>query len=181
MGVYLFRGNIFTGCMNTFGHQYMVNLIYLSITYIKTNLIPKTSVVRKKNIWQHYFNTCNINLMVLIYLGKKSLYIDELVLKFVTHWQLKFLVVSQILWKQWMEVRCGSGVMVSKLDLQTFTWEFKSHLVPSSCSLMPHLSKKLSKLQLFINISEFKRSLINKIRQFLFYYISKHIWNTSLL
>ena len=42
---------------------------------------------------------------------------------------------------------CASGsVMVSKLDLQTYTSEFKSHWVPHSYGLVPHLSKKLSKL-----------------------------------
>ena len=37
-------------------------------------------------------------------------------------------------------------VMVSKLDQQTFTSEFKSHLVPLSYVFVPHLSKKLCKL-----------------------------------
>ena len=39
----------------------------------------------------------------------------------------------------------SGGVMVSKLDLQTYTSEFESHLVPLSYGLVPHLSKKLSK------------------------------------
>ena len=37
------------------------------------------------------------------------------------------------------------GVMVSKLDWQTYTSEFESHWVPLSYVLVPHLSKKLSK------------------------------------
>ena len=40
------------------------------------------------------------------------------------------------------------GVMVSKLDLQTYTNEFESHWVPHSYGFVPHLSKMLSKLQL---------------------------------
>ena len=43
-----------------------------------------------------------------------------------------------------------SWVMVGKLDKQTYTSEFESHKVPPSDSLVPHLSKKLSKLQLII-------------------------------
>ena len=38
--------------------------------------------------------------------------------------------------------------MVSKLDEQTYTSEFESHWVPLSYGLVPHLSKKLSKLPL---------------------------------
>ena len=38
------------------------------------------------------------------------------------------------------------GVMVSKLDLQTYTSEFKFHWVPLSYGLVPHRSKMLSKL-----------------------------------
>ena len=38
------------------------------------------------------------------------------------------------------------GVMVSKLDQQTYTSEFESHWVPLSHGLVPHLSKKLNKL-----------------------------------
>ena len=38
--------------------------------------------------------------------------------------------------------------MVSKLDLQTYTSEFEFHWVPLSYGLVPHLSKKLSKLPL---------------------------------
>ena len=40
-----------------------------------------------------------------------------------------------------------SGVMVSKPDKQTLTSEFESYWVPHSSSLVPHLSKKLSKLR----------------------------------
>ena len=36
--------------------------------------------------------------------------------------------------------------MVSKLDKQTYTGEFESHWVPYTSGLVPHLSKKLSKL-----------------------------------
>ena len=39
----------------------------------------------------------------------------------------------------------SGGVMVSKLDKQTYTSEFESHWVPLSYGLVPHLSKKLSK------------------------------------
>ena len=43
----------------------------------------------------------------------------------------------------------SGGVMVSKLDKQTYTSEFESHWVPLSYGLVPHLSKKkLSKLPL---------------------------------
>ena len=38
--------------------------------------------------------------------------------------------------------------MVSKLDEQIFMNEFESHWVPHSHSLVPYLSKKLSKLEL---------------------------------
>ena len=37
--------------------------------------------------------------------------------------------------------------MVGKHDLQTYTSEFESHWVPFSYGLVPHLSKKPSKLQ----------------------------------
>ena len=44
-------------------------------------------------------------------------------------------------------IRAFGGVMVSKLDLQTYTSEFESHWAPLSYGLVPHLSKKkLSKL-----------------------------------
>ena len=38
------------------------------------------------------------------------------------------------------------GVTVSKLDLQTYTSEFKSHWAPHSFGLVPHRSKELCKL-----------------------------------
>ena len=38
-------------------------------------------------------------------------------------------------------------VMVNKLDEQTNTNEFKSHLVPNAYGFVPHLTKNLSKLQ----------------------------------
>ena len=41
----------------------------------------------------------------------------------------------------------SSGVMVYKLDYQTVTSEFESHLMLDSYSRVPHLSKMLSKLQ----------------------------------
>ena len=40
----------------------------------------------------------------------------------------------------------SGGVMVSKLDKQTYTSEFESHWVPLSYGLVPHLSKKLNKI-----------------------------------
>ena len=40
----------------------------------------------------------------------------------------------------------SGSVVVSKLDKQTCRSEFESHWVPHSFSLVPHLSKKLSKL-----------------------------------
>ena len=43
-------------------------------------------------------------------------------------------------------VGASGSVIVSKLDLQTYTSEFESHWVPHSYGLVPHLSKKLSKL-----------------------------------
>ena len=42
------------------------------------------------------------------------------------------------------------GLMVSRLDKQTFSSEFDSHWVPHSCVLKPHLSKKLKKLLLLL-------------------------------
>ena len=44
------------------------------------------------------------------------------------------------------QVGATGSVMVSKLDLQTYTIEFVSHWVPHSYGLVPHLSKKLCKL-----------------------------------
>ena len=44
------------------------------------------------------------------------------------------------------------GVMVSKLDKQTYTSEFESHWVPHSFGLVPHRSKELRKL-LYICVS----------------------------
>ena len=43
-------------------------------------------------------------------------------------------------------VGTSGGVMVSKLDWQAYMSEFESHWVPLSYGLVPHLSKKLSKL-----------------------------------
>ena len=45
----------------------------------------------------------------------------------------------------WIKSTSG-GVMVSKLDKQTYTSEFESHWVPLSYGLVLHLSKKLCKL-----------------------------------
>ena len=46
--------------------------------------------------------------------------------------------------------KSASGcIMVIKLDKQIFTSEFESHWLPHSCGLLRHLSKKLSKLQLY--------------------------------
>ena len=42
----------------------------------------------------------------------------------------------------------SGGVMVSKLDWQGYTSEFKSHWVPHSYGHVPHLSKKLCRLLL---------------------------------
>ena len=53
------------------------------------------------------------------------------------------------------DISCG--VMVSKLDKQTYTSEFLSHWVPISYGLVPHLSKKLSKLSLRIIMNWFHR------------------------
>ena len=39
--------------------------------------------------------------------------------------------------------RTSDGVMVSKLDWQTFTSEFESHKMPHSYDLVPYISKKL--------------------------------------
>ena len=44
----------------------------------------------------------------------------------------------------------AGSVMVSQLDKQNFKSEFESHCVPYSYSFVPHLSKKLSKLQLVL-------------------------------
>ena len=41
----------------------------------------------------------------------------------------------------------SGGVMVSKLDKQTYTSEFESHWVPLSYGLVPHLSKSLVNFQ----------------------------------
>ena len=43
--------------------------------------------------------------------------------------------------------------MVSKLDEQNFTSEFEPHWMPHSYGLVPHLTKKLSKLLIQIPIS----------------------------
>ena len=42
------------------------------------------------------------------------------------------------------------GIMVSKLDKQTYTSEFECHWVPLSYGPVPHVTKKLSKLLLLI-------------------------------
>ena len=42
-------------------------------------------------------------------------------------------------------IGASGGVMVSKLDKQTYTSEFESHWVPISYGLVPNLSKKLCK------------------------------------
>ena len=52
-----------------------------------------------------------------------------------------------------MAISTSSGVMVSKLDEQTFMSEFESHWVPHSYGLMQHLSKKLSKLLLMAMVA----------------------------
>ena len=44
----------------------------------------------------------------------------------------------------------SGGVMVSKLDKQIYVSEFESHWVPHTNGLVPHLSKKLSKLLLWV-------------------------------
>ena len=45
---------------------------------------------------------------------------------------------------KYYQLRQGAsgGIMVSKLDKQTFKSEFESHWVPYSYGLVPHLSKK---------------------------------------
>ena len=42
----------------------------------------------------------------------------------------------------------SGGIMVSKLDQQTFTSEFEFHWVPYSFGLVPHQNKKLRQFQL---------------------------------
>ena len=42
----------------------------------------------------------------------------------------------------YMFLGTSGGVMVSKVDKQTYTSEFDSHWVPNSCGLVLHLSKK---------------------------------------
>ena len=56
----------------------------------------------------------------------------------IVHWAIVF-----------PESGTSGGVMVSKLDEQTYTSEFESHRVPLSYGLVPRLSKKLSKLLSF--------------------------------
>ena len=64
-------------------------------------------------------------------------------------------------------------VMVNKIDKQTFTSEFDFHLVPHSYILVPHLSKKLSKLKLleFVFIVYGLVYLVNGISIFMGYLI----------
>ena len=70
--------------------------------------------------------------------------------------------------------------MVSKLDKQIFTNEFESHLVPHS--LVPHLRKKLSKLQLLHNMYSFLNIFLHIVRWYqvfliIFQIIFKQIWH----
>ena len=55
-------------------------------------------------------------------------------------------------WWWWWLKRKGTsgGVTVSKLEKQTYTSEFESHWVPHSFGLVPHRSKGLCKLLLWL-------------------------------
>ena len=72
------------------------------------------------------------------------------------------------------------SVMVSKLDLQTYTSEFESHWVPHSYGFVPHLSKKLCKLPyiyIYIYITTHTHTYIY-IYLYLYIYI-QHSWKKS--
>ena len=57
----------------------------------------------------------------------------------------------------------SGGVTVSKLDLQTYTNEFESHWAPHSFGLVPHWSKELCKLLLYISWDLLKYILIQSL------------------
>ena len=56
----------------------------------------------------------------------------------------------------------SSGVMVSKLDKQTFSSEFESYQVSHSYGLGPHLSKKLIELQVHSDLGVSGGVMVNK-------------------
>ena len=92
-----------------------------------------------------HINTC------WLFNAKSSLYIY---IKYIWFGLVRFLWHIKRCWlfnaKSSSNISIGAcgGVMVSNLDLQIYTSEFESHWVPLSYGLVPHLSKKLSKLPL---------------------------------
>ena len=54
---------------------------------------------------------------------------------------------KQIYWTTLCYQGTFGGVMVNKLNYQTYTSEFESHWVPHSFGLVPQRSKELRKLQ----------------------------------
>ena len=75
----------------------------------------------------------------------------------------------------------SGGLMVGKLNKQTYTSEFESHWVPHSYGLVAHLSKKLSKLLLYYLrvkywIVEEICSHLNSIENYKFLLLWKNTW-----
>ena len=93
----------------------------------------------KKN---QYFSYCKIR---LIKLKKNNHSKKELSLQLLLILTSFFSILISV---TFLIATHSSGVMVSKLDLQNYTSEFESQWVPHSYGPVPHLSKKLSKLQL---------------------------------
>ena len=57
-----------------------------------------------------------------------------------------FFIWSIVLLFTVLTARTSGGVIVSKLDSQTYMSEFKSHVVLHPYGIVSHLNKKLSKL-----------------------------------
>ena len=94
--------------------------------------------------------TIDIYIYIYIYTWKRSCYNGCHRRKWTRYPEFKLRTRLHFAWKSDESVALPhmqpyGGVMVSKLDLQTYTSEFESHWVPLSCGLVPHLSKKLSK------------------------------------
>ncbi len=76
---------------------------------------------------------------------KKKSISDDLCLNIYGLKKLNFILIKDLRGQHEHEGTSDS-VMVCKLDKQTFTSQVKSHWVPHSYSIVPHPSKKLSKL-----------------------------------
>ena len=64
----------------------------------------------------------------------------------------------------YLRIDASGGLMDSKLDQQTYTTEFESHWVPLSYGLVPHLSKKLSKLPPYFRRADTYKNVITNIK-----------------